>query len=99
MTDVELDLFTEADMYLFVEEGIRGGVSMISHRNTKANVPKIDDYNSSKPNEYLVHLDANNLYGLGYVTTSTNEIILNGWIMVKTSTSTIYQKIQILVTS
>ena len=32
MTDVELDLLTDIDQHLFIEEGIRGGVAMISHR-------------------------------------------------------------------
>ena len=32
MTNVELDLLTDKDQHLFIEEGIKGGVSMISHR-------------------------------------------------------------------
>ena len=32
MTDVELDLLTNIDQHLFIEEGIRGGVTMIIHR-------------------------------------------------------------------
>ena len=32
MTDVELDLLTDIDQHLFNEEGIKGGVAMISHR-------------------------------------------------------------------
>ena len=63
MTGVEMDLLTDMDMHLFIEEGIRGGVSMISHRYAKANVPELDDYDPTKPNEYLMYLDANNLYG------------------------------------
>ena len=32
MKDVELDLVTDIDQHLLIEEGIRGGVAMISHR-------------------------------------------------------------------
>lgn len=32
MTVVELDLISEIDMYLFVEKGIRGGISYIVER-------------------------------------------------------------------
>ena len=31
MMDVELDLLTDTDQCLFIEEGIMGGVVMISH--------------------------------------------------------------------
>ena len=39
MTDVELELLTDNGMYLFFEEGIRGGISMITGRYSKANNP------------------------------------------------------------
>ena len=63
MTEVELDLFTDPDMHLFIEEGIRGGVAIITHRYAKLNVPDLEGYDPTKPNEYIVYLDANNLYG------------------------------------
>ena len=49
--------------HLFIEAGIRGGVSIITHRYAKANVPGLDGYDESKPNEHLIYWDANNLYG------------------------------------
>ena len=62
-TGVELELFTDLEMHLFVERGIRGGISMVSKRYAKANNPPVPDYDHSKPNKYIMYLDANNLYG------------------------------------
>ena len=36
-TEVSLELITEPDMYLFIEKGLRGGISMVSHRHAIAN--------------------------------------------------------------
>ena len=63
MTDVELELLTDIDQHLFIEERIRGGVAMISHRYARANAPGMENYDASKRNSYIMHLDANNLYG------------------------------------
>ena len=62
-TGVELELLTDHEMHLFVERGIRGGISMVSKRHAKANNPLVTDYDPSKPNSYIMYLDANNLYG------------------------------------
>lgn len=61
---VELELFTGStgDMYLFCEKGIRGGMVLASHKFGKANNPQTPDYDSSKPNSYILYLDANSLY-------------------------------------
>ena len=63
MTDVELERLTDPDMYLFIEEGLRGGISTISKRYSKANNPYIPNYDSDKETSYVMYLDANNLYG------------------------------------
>ncbi|GFS71013.1 uncharacterized protein TNCV_1585101 [Trichonephila clavipes] len=55
--------FTDLDMHLFVERGIRGGISMISHRFSSANNKYLDSYDENKPSKYILYLDANNLYG------------------------------------
>ena len=64
-SDIELDLFdnTQSDMYLKVEDNIRGGISMISHKFSKANNKYMKEYDESLPSKYLTYIDANNLYG------------------------------------
>ncbi len=62
-TKIELDFLSNADMYLMVEKGIRGGVSSIMRRYSKANHKGLDDYDPKKPNKHILYLDANNLYG------------------------------------
>ena len=58
-----LDLITEPEQFLFIEKGIRGGISMISNRHAVANNPDVPNYDPSKPTNWLTYLDANNLYG------------------------------------
>ena len=60
---VKLELLTDLDHHLFVEKGMRGGIAMVSKRHAKANIPKTPDYDATKPNSYIMYLDANNLYG------------------------------------
>ena len=60
---VELELLTDYDMHLFIEKGLRGGISMVSKRFTKANNPMVEGYHPDKPTTYIMYLDANNLYG------------------------------------
>ena len=50
-SNVKLDLIVDIDMYQMVERGIRGGVSMISHR-----------YAEASESCSLIYLDANSLY-------------------------------------
>ena len=64
VTDVNLELLSDIDMLLMVEKGIRGGVSMVSNRYSKANNKYMGDkFNSNKPSKYIQYLDANDLYG------------------------------------
>lgn len=60
-TKVELELLTDPDMYLFFETGVRGGVSTISKKYAVANNKYLPDYDETKPSNYLMYLDANNL--------------------------------------
>ena len=63
-TKVELELLTDYDMLLMVEEGIRGGICHSIHRYAKANNKYMKDYNKNIESSYIQYLDANNLYGL-----------------------------------
>ena len=63
MTGVELELISDLDMYLMVESGIRGGVSMITKKYAEANNPYTPGFDPTRPTNYLLYLDANNLYG------------------------------------
>ena len=68
MTGVELELFSEEqkDLYHFFEAAKRGGLSTISHRHCKANIPGRPDFDPSKPNKWIMYWDANNLYGKSF---------------------------------
>ena len=53
----------DIDQHQFIERGIRGGISVITHRYAKANNPYMKFYNSEDDTNYIIYLDANNLYG------------------------------------
>ena len=40
-TGVELELLMDYDQHLFIEKGMRGGISMVSKRYTRANNPRV----------------------------------------------------------
>ncbi|HRP37489.1 MAG TPA: hypothetical protein PLS50_06815, partial [Candidatus Dojkabacteria bacterium] len=65
MTSTKLDVYSEKekDMYLTTERGIRGGISVIPHRYSKANNKYLQNYNPNEESKYIMYLDANNLYG------------------------------------
>ena len=62
MMGMELDLLTDIDQHLLIEEEIRGGVAMNNHLYAWTNAPSMENYDASKHNCYM-YLDANNLYG------------------------------------
>ena len=63
MTGIELDLISNNDMHLFIEKRMRGGISYIVKRHSKANNKYIKCYDEYKENKCIAYLDANNLYG------------------------------------
>ena len=62
-TEVELELFTDPNILLMIEEGVRGGTTQVSHRYAEANNKYMKSYDKNKESSYLMYLDANNLYG------------------------------------
>ena len=62
-TNVELELITDYDMLLMIEDGIRGGICHAIQRYAKANNKYMMDYDKNKKSSYIQYLHANNLYG------------------------------------
>ena len=50
-------------MYLFIEKGLREGVSLIAKRYSKSNNKYMKNYNPKKPSKSVTYFDINNLYG------------------------------------
>ena len=59
---VELELLTDYDMLLMIEESRRGGICHAVHRYAKANNKYMKNYDKSKGSSYIQYLNTNNLY-------------------------------------
>ena len=61
MIKVKLDLFTDIDMLIMVEKGIRGQIYYAIHQYPKANNKYMKDYDKNKELSCIQYWDANNL--------------------------------------
>ena len=60
---VNIDLISNMDMFNMINNGLRGGISCAFNKYCKANNKYLKDYDPNKPSNYIIYLDANNLYG------------------------------------
>ena len=63
MTDIELEKISDIDKHLYVEKRLRGRISCIIKRYTKANNKSLNDYDPKKESTFITYLDMNKLYG------------------------------------
>ena len=61
--DEPLELLTDIDMVLMIENGIRGVICQSRHRHAVANNKYMSSYDENIETSYLQNLDANNQYG------------------------------------
>ena len=63
MSGVSLRLLDDIDMQLFIERGMRGGISYIAKRYGRANNEFVKGYDSRLEESFITYWDVNNLYG------------------------------------
>ena len=63
MTNVELELIPDPDMFMFFENRTRDRVFYISNRYSKANSKYLKPYDAKQESKHLIYLGSNNLYG------------------------------------
>ena len=60
MTQIELELISDYDVYLFVDKSMKGGTSYITEKINKADNKNMRSYVISKPRKYIAYLDGSN---------------------------------------
>ena len=59
MAKVELEKISDPEKHLFIERGMREGISCASKRHSKANNKYCSDYDKTKPEKWIVYVDMN----------------------------------------
>ena len=63
MTGIELEFISDTDMHLFVQKGMRGGISYFTKKYSKANNKYMKCHDEDKESKFNSYSDVNNLYG------------------------------------
>ena len=61
MSEQKIELISDPDLYLFWESMLRGGVTFVGERYSRANHPDIENFDQQKPGCHIMDVDANNL--------------------------------------
>ena len=86
ITKVGLELITDPEILIFFEKGMRGRVSYISNRHSKANNKYLKSFDPKLELKHIIYLDANKSYGYamskflaisGFKWTDPKEFYLN----------------------
>ena len=100
MTGLKLEKIFVIDMYLFIENELRGGISYICRRYSEANNKYMKSYPPTKSWKYISYLDEINLYDLqksGYLPYGGFKWLKNidnvdvNWIIGKSPVGYIYE--------
>ena len=62
-TKIQLDLITDYEQYVFIENSVRGGLAQISKRYSESNNPLLKEFDPKLPINWIYYIDCNNLYG------------------------------------
>ena len=54
MTKIKLELIPDSDMYIFFENGTRGGIFCISNRYSKANNEYLKSYDPKQGSKHMI---------------------------------------------
>ena len=58
VTKTEIETFTDIDMILMTEKGVRGGLTQVTKKHAVANNKYLPDYDSTEKSVFLQYLDA-----------------------------------------
>ena len=85
MAKIKLEKISDADIHLFIEKRMRGGISYSAKRYSKANNENCPNHDKEKPEFYINYLNMNNLYGGAM----SQYLLYGGFKWVKTTNETV----------